>query len=397
MQNLNSTVSAFRLHIGFFGCRNAGKSSIVNAVTGQSLSVVSNTMGTTTDPVFKAMELLPLGPVMIIDTAGFDDEGDLGELRVSKTREVLRKTDIAVLVVDGEKGLQDADREFIREFRERNLPHIICFNKSDLIEIPAKRGEGEIYVSAATGQGIEELKNAIAALKPQSAEKRIVWDLIEQGDWVVLVIPIDSSAPKGRIILPQQLVLRDVLDRGGIAVCCKPEELEQTLHNMKTPPRLVITDSQAFSTVKDMVEEGINLTSFSILMARHKGTLPAAVEAAKALEELKEGDRILIAEGCTHHRQCEDIGTVKIPKMLKAYTGRELQLDFTSGREFPEDLKKYRMVIHCGGCTLNEKEMTYRVASAQKQGVPMCNYGIFIAAVNGIIERSTSFLPEYKQ
>ena len=395
--SLNSTISAFRLHIGFFGCRNAGKSSVVNAVTGQELSVVSKTKGTTTDPVFKAMELLPLGPVMIIDTAGFDDEGDLGGLRVNKTKEVLRKTDIAVLVVDGVAGLQSADLEFIKEFRERNIPYLICFNKSDLIEAPKQKKEGEIYVSALTGQGIDELKNAIAALKPQSTEKHIVWDLIDSGDSVVLVIPVDSSAPKGRIILPQQLVLRDLLERGGTAVCCQPEQLEQTLKNMNKPPRLVITDSQAFSSVKNMVDDSINLTSFSILMARHKGTLASAVKAAETLENLQNKDRILIAEGCTHHRQCEDIGTVKIPKMLKNHTGKELQLDFTSGREFPEDLKPYRMVIHCGGCTLNEKEMAYRANSAAKQGIPFCNYGSFIAAVNGIIERSVNFFPEYKQ
>lgn len=394
--SLNSTISAERLHIGFFGCRNAGKSSVVNKVTGQSLAVVSHVRGTTTDPVFKAMELLPLGPVMIIDTAGYDDEGEIGELRVSKTLEVLRKTDIAVLVADAEKGLLPPDHEFIKEFKERNIPYIICFNKSDLLETVPPKAEGEIFVSAKTGQGIEALLAMIANLKPQGEEKHILWDLIDRGDTVVLVVPIDSAAPKGRIILPQQLVLRDILDKGGIAVCCQPDELPRTLDNLKTPPRLIITDSQAFATVKDMVPESINLTSFSILMARHKGALPPAVEAARVLHDLRDGDRVLISEGCTHHRQCEDIGTVKIPLWLKSHTGKDIQLDFTSGREFPEDLKDYRLVIHCGGCTLNEKEMTHRVKTAKAQGIPFCNYGIFIAAVNGIIERSIKFLPEYK-
>ncbi len=396
MNNLNSTISANRFHIGFFGCRNAGKSSIVNALTGQTLSVVSDTKGTTTDPVFKAMELLPLGPVMIIDTAGIDDEGNLGELRVSKTREVLRKTDIAVLVVDAKIGLQSADRDLIAEFKERNTPYIICFNKADTLkELPTAQ-KGEIYVSAKSGEGIEDLKQAIADIIPQGEERHIVWDLIEKGDTVLLVIPIDSAAPKGRIILPQQLVLRDTLDKGGIAICCQPSELTATLSNLKTPPKLVITDSQAFGMVKDMVDERINLTSFSILMARHKGTLKSAVDSAETIKKLRDGDRVLIAEGCTHHRQCEDIGTVKIPMWLKSYTGKDLELDITSGREFPEDLSPYKLVIHCGGCTLNEKEMAYRVKTAKENNVPFCNYGIFIAAVNGIIERSTRFLPEYK-
>jgi len=395
MNNLNSTVSAERLHIGFFGCRNAGKSSVVNAVTGQSLAVVSDRKGTTTDPVQKAMELAALGPVVIIDTAGFDDEGDLGSLRVAKTREALRRTDIAVLVVDGSVGLTDFDHRFLAEIRKAALPHIICFNKLDLLENPPAPKEGEIYVSAATGEGIEELKNAIIRLKPAAPERPIMSDLIEAGDSVLLVIPIDASAPKGRLILPQQLVLREILDKGGIALCCQPSELTATLQNLKTPPKLVIADSQVFRTAREKVPEDVNLTSFSILMARHKGTLQDAIRAAEVIKELRHGDRILIAEGCTHHRQCEDIGTVKIPMWLREYTGKDLTLDFTSGREFPESLENYRLVIHCGGCTLNEKEMAHRLSTAKGQGVPFCNYGIFIAAVNGIIDRSTNFLPEY--
>ncbi len=394
MQNLNSTISAERVHIGFFGCRNAGKSSIVNAITGQNLAVVSDTAGTTTDPVYKAMELLPLGPVMIIDTPGIDDQGELGELRVKKTHEILRKTDIAVLVIDGIAGETTFDRELMDIFKNTNTPYIVCINKSENLNFPMDTHGNNVYVSAKTGYGIEKLKNAIAALKPKTEERPIVGDLISRGDTVLLVIPIDSAAPKGRIILPQQLVLREVLDVGAVAICCRPEELPGTLSNLKTPPALVITDSQAFGTVKDMVAEDINLTSFSILMARHKGTLSAAIKAAKTLETLQNGDRILIAEGCTHHRQCEDIGTVKIPKWLKSYTGKDLQLDFTSGREFPKDLSPYKMVIHCGGCTLNEKEMQYRAATARQQEIPFCNYGIFIATVNGIIERSIRFLPK---
>lgn len=395
MNNLNSTISAERLHIGFFGCRNAGKSSVVNAVTGQTLSVVSDKKGTTTDPVQKAMELAALGPVVIIDTAGFDDEGDLGALRVDKTREILRRTDIAVLVVDATVGLTDPDREFIKHFVESGIPYITCFNKADLLESEPTLSKNEILVSAATGQGIDALKEAIIKLKPTAAERPIMSDLIEAGDSVLLVIPIDSSAPKGRIILPQQLVLREVLDKGGIALCCQPSALKTTLENLKTPPKVVITDSQVFSKVKEIVPDSINLTSFSILMARHKGTLGDAIAAAEAVNNLADGDKILIAEGCTHHRQCEDIGTVKIPKWLKEYTGKDLQINFTSGREFPENLSDYKLVIHCGGCTLNEKEMAYRLSTAKGQGIPFCNYGIFIAAVNGIIERSTKFLPEY--
>lgn len=396
MNNLNSTVSAERLHIGFFGCRNAGKSSVVNAVTGQSLAVVSDKKGTTTDPVQKAMELAALGPVVIIDTAGFDDEGELGALRVSKTLETLRRTDIAVLVVDATVGITDSDREFLKHFREADIPYIICFNKADLLSTKPALSKNEILVSAATGEGINALKEAIITLKPATAEKPIMSDLIEAGDSVLLVIPIDSSAPKGRIILPQQLVLREVLDKGGIAICSKPEELTVTLNNLKTPPKVVITDSQAFGKVKNLVPDSINLTSFSILMARHKGTLGDAIAAAEAVKRLADGDKILIAEGCTHHRQCEDIGTVKIPKWLKDYTGKNLRIDFTSGREFPENIGGYKLVIHCGGCTLNEKEMAFRLSTAKWQGIPFCNYGIFIAAVNGIIERSTKFLPEYK-
>lgn len=387
--SLNSVPSSSRVHIGFFGLRNAGKSSVVNAVTGQQLSVVSDIKGTTTDPVQKAMEILPLGPVVIIDTPGMDDEGKLGNLRIQKTKEALGRSDIAVLIVDATIGLQAADHQLIQLFQERNTPYIIVYNKSDLLDEIDEIKEHEIYVSAKTNNHIYELKEKIAHLiKNNETSKQLVSDLLTPGDVVVLVIPIDSSAPKGRLILPQQQVIRDVLESGCIVVACREIELSETLTSLKTKPKLVITDSQAFKKVDKDVPNDILLTSFSILFARFKGSLKNAIIGAKQLDQLDDGDIVLISEGCTHHRQCEDIGTVKLPRWVQDYTHKNLQFEFTSGREFPEDLSKYKLVIHCGGCMLNEKEMKYRVNSAMKQHVSITNYGITIAYLNGILKRS---------
>ena len=387
--SLNSTVSAERPHIAFFGRRNAGKSSVVNAVTNQRISVVSDTLGTTTDPVKKAMELLPLGPVVIIDTPGFDDEGALGELRVERTREVLRRTDIAVLIVDGTVGMTDADEALLAELKSRGLPYVIAFNKSDLLTDTPDPGEHEIFISAVTGEGIGELKERLAHLVGSGKkEKVIVADLVEPGDVVVLVIPIDESAPKGRIILPQQQTLRELLDHHCSVVCCQDTELRQTLDGLSKKPALVITDSQAFGRVSKDTPDDIPMTSFSILFARYKGSLDALIRGAETLKSLKSGDRVLISEGCTHHRQCGDIGTVKLPAWIRRYTGADIEYDFTSGAGFPDDLSPYRVVIHCGGCMLNEKEMQYRQKAAKDAGVPMVNYGIAIAAMNGILERA---------
>lgn len=387
--SLNSTVSAERPHIAFFGRRNAGKSSVVNAVTNQRISVVSDTLGTTTDPVKKAMELLPLGPVVIIDTPGFDDEGALGELRVERTREVLRRTDIGVLIVDGTVGMTDADEALLAELKSRGLPYVIAFNKSDLLTDTPDPGEHEIFISAVTGEGIGELKERLAHLVGSGKkEKVIVADLVEPGDVVVLVIPIDESAPKGRIILPQQQTLRELLDHHCSVVCCQDTELRQTLDGLSKKPALVITDSQAFGRVSKDTPEDIPMTSFSILFARYKGSLDVLIRGAEALKSLKSGDRVLISEGCTHHRQCGDIGTVKLPAWIRRYTGADIEYDFTSGAGFPDDLSPYRVVIHCGGCMLNEKEMQYRQKAAKDAGVPMVNYGIAIAAMNGILERA---------
>ena len=391
---MNNTPASERTHIGFFGRRNAGKSSIVNAVTGQELAVVSDVKGTTTDPVYKTMELLPLGPVMIIDTPGFDDEGMLGELRVKKTKQVLNKTDIAVLVVDATEGLKDCDKELIALFQAKEINYLIVYNKSDLLdEIPAV-GEQEIYASALKKEYIFEVKERIAALKEQSSEKSIIADKLNRGDFVVLVVPIDSAAPKGRLILPQQQTIRDILDAGAMAIVTKESELTQTLEGLGKKPAMVITDSQVFKTVAPMVPADIPLTSFSILMARYKGLLDVAAPGAAAIEHLKDGDTILIAEGCTHHRQCDDIGTVKIPNWLRKYTGKDIKIETCSGTEFPEDLTKYAMVIHCGGCMLNEREVRYRTKCAVDQGVPITNYGTFIAYVNGILKRSLEVFPE---
>lgn len=405
---LNDTPSANRVHIGFFGCRNAGKSSLVNAVTGQSLAVVSDVAGTTTDPVYKSMELLPLGPVVIVDTPGIDDAGSLGELRVAKTRQVLSKVDVAVLVVDATAEMPQADRELLDLFREKNINHIIAYNKSDASqELMAKCGLTDetgtsIWVSAEKGYGIHELKELIGKLTTtDTMTKRLVGDLLSPGEVVVLVIPIDSAAPKGRLILPQQQVIRDVLEAGAISVVCRDTELADTLERFGSQVSMVITDSQAFGKVMKIVPEDIYMTSFSILMARFKGQLETAVFGAHVLDELRdEGGierhaytkrdipKILIAEGCTHHRQCDDIGTVKLPGWIRNYTGLEPEFTFVSGTEFPDDLTGYDLIIHCGGCMLNEREMKNRRQIAQQQGVPMTNYGTAIAHMNGILERS---------
>ena len=430
---LNSTPSANRVHIGFFGRRNAGKSSVVNAVTGQELAVVSDTKGTTTDPVYKSMELLPIGPVMIIDTPGFDDEGALGELRVRKTKQVLNKTDIAVLVVDATEGKKQCDEELIRIFKEKEIPYIIVNNKADLLsdEISEKVCQNNVseqrkaeqnallssgqeqYVSALTGAGIYELKECIGKLTPnEDMTLKIVGDLLHPGDFVVLVVPIDSAAPKGRLILPQvqtlrelldkkcmvmslpqQQTIRDVLEANAAAIVVKESELKQTLEQLGRSPAMVITDSQVFEQVSEEVSKEIPLTSFSILMARYKGYLETAVQGAFAIDEVKPGDTILISEGCTHHRQCDDIGTVKIPRWLKQHTGKELIIETSSGTEFPEDLTSYALVIHCGGCMLNEREVKYRMKCAEDQKVPFTNYGIAIAQMKGILKRSIELFP----
>ncbi len=386
--SLNNTPSGERIHIGFFGRRNAGKSSLVNAVTGQELSVVSDVKGTTTDPVYKAMELLPLGAVEIIDTPGYDDEGMLGELRVKKTRQILAKTDIAVLVVDISAGMGDCEKELVQLFKDREIPCIIAYNKGDLSDSEIN-SDNEITVSARDKKNIHELKEKIAALAGKMGnERRIIGDLLNAGDMVVLVTPIDESAPKGRMILPQVQTLRDILDADAIAVFSKPEQLSQTLKKLSAPPKMVVTDSQVFGRVNEIVSENIPLTSFSILMARYKGFLDTAVKGAAAIDSLKDGDKILVSEGCTHHRQCGDIGSVKLPNMLKKYTGKNFEIVLTSGRDFPEDLTEYSLVIHCGGCMLNEKEVAYRRKLAEMQGVPFTNYGTALAKFSGILERS---------
>ena len=393
--SLNDTPSAERVHIGFFGQRNAGKSSLVNAVTGQNLSLVSDVKGTTTDPVKKAMELLPLGPVVIIDTPGVDDEGELGEMRVKRAKQTLNIVDIAVLVVDASKGLQNADYELIDLFKAKKTAFVIAYNKSDLLDKSPACAENEIYVSAVNGNNIDELKEMLAkSIKVHETNKRVVADLIEPNDLVVLVVPIDESAPKGRLILPQQQVIRDVLESGATAVVCRDTELKSTLASLGRKPKLVITDSQVFGRVSKDVPEDIPLTSFSILFVRYKGDLTAAVSGAAMLDKLKYGDKVLISEGCTHHRQCNDIGTVKMPNWVRNYTGKNIEFEFTSGRDFPEDLSDYSLVIHCGGCTLNAKEMQSRTGQAKDDGVPMTNYGIAIAHMHGILRRSIELFPQ---
>lgn len=390
--NLNETPSGERTHIGFFGARNAGKSSLVNAVTGQELAVVSDVKGTTTDPVRKAMELLPLGPVVIIDTPGFDDEGALGLERVKKTREILRTCDIAVLVVDASTGMTPTDRELLDLIRERDIPFLTVWNKTDLAAAQPVP-EGTAAASSLTGDGISELKERLARLKPEREERPLAGDLVSPGELCVLVCPIDESAPKGRLILPQQQVIRDLMDHGAIPVVCRDTELDALLKKPGLDPALVITDSQAFRTVSAIVPDALPLTSFSILMARYKGFLDTAVKGISAAGTLQDGDRILLAEGCTHHRQCNDIGTVKIPRWLRQYTGKELQIDTCSGREFPEDLTPYRLVIHCGGCMLTENAVLARMNQAIRQGIPFTNYGIAIAFMTGALERSLRLFP----
>ncbi len=403
--SLNEKPSGERIHIGFFGIRNAGKSSVVNAVTGQELSLVSEIRGTTTDPVQKAMELLPLGPVVIIDTPGIDDEGQLGEMRVRRARQILNKTDIAILVADIQKGLQSADLELCALFQEKEIPYILVWNKTDLA--PAGESAGcpdgispaaVRSVSALTGAGIYELKEQIGALAGNAKnDRKLVGDLISPGDVVVLVTPIDESAPKGRMILPQQQMIRDVLDHDAINVVVQDTGLEKALASLQQKPSMVITDSQAFGKVSPIVPEEIPLTSFSILFARYKGSLEPLVKGAAALRSLKDGDRVLICEGCTHHRQCNDIGTVKLPGWIRGFTGRELQFAFTSGIDFPEDLSGYALVVHCGGCMLNEREMKSRIRHAADEGIPITNYGIAIAMMHGILRRSLSPFPDLQE
>ncbi len=393
--SLNEVTSSERIHIGFFGLRNAGKSSLVNAVTGQELSLVSDVLGTTTDPVKKAMELLPLGPVVIVDTPGIDDEGELGGMRVKKAKQALSYVDIAVLVTDCTKSETQQEKELTELFRERSIPYLIAKNKADLLEEIPDAAENEIYVSAVRNVNITELKERIGALsKGKKEEKYIVSDLLESGDTAVLVVPIDESAPKGRLILPQQQTIRDILEKGGLVTVCRDTELKQALRSLSEKPKLVITDSQAFGRVARDTPEDVLLTSFSILFARYKGDLEGAVRGAARLKELKDGDKVLISEGCTHHRQCGDIGTVKLPAWIKKYTEKNLEISFTSGGDFPEELSEYALVIHCGGCMLNEREMKSRLLRCRNAGVPVTNYGIAIAELHGILKRSLSPFPE---
>ena len=393
---LNSTPSAERVHIGIFGKRNAGKSSIINAITDQSLAIVSDVKGTTTDPVSKAMELLPLGPVMIIDTPGLDDVGELGKMRIQKSYQVLNKTDIGILVVDGTLGTTPEDEALINRFKEKNIPYIVVMNKLDLVKEEQNISQEEmskspntIWVSSTTKENIYDLKEMIAAQAPTDEPKfKIVADLLNPSDFVVLVVPIDKAAPKGRLILPQQQTIRDILEADATAIVVKEYELRETLENLGKKPKLVITDSQVFSKVSADTPKDILLTSFSILFARYKGDLEETVKGVRALETLEDNDTILISEGCTHHRQCDDIGRVKIPRWVMQHTGKELNFEFTSGTEFPYDLSKYKMIIHCGGCTLNEREMKYRVKCAQDQNIPFTNYGILIAYTQGILKRT---------
>lgn len=403
---MNETPSADRVHIGFFGKRNVGKSSIVNKVTGQELAVVSDVKGTTTDPVSKAMELLPLGPVVIIDTPGIDDEGHLGELRVRKAKQVLNRVDVAVLVVDATVGKTSVDEELIRIFKEKEIPYLVVYNKTDLLKTKDgnrlssenklnQNAEQSIYASAATGQNIYELKERIASLAVTDELKlRLVGDLLEPSDFAILVVPIDKAAPKGRLILPQQQTIRDVLEAGAAAIVIKEDELSNALENLGKKPKLVITDSQVFAKVSKETPEDIWLTSFSILFARFKGNLKAAAAGAAAIDRLKDGDKILISEGCTHHRQCDDIGTVKLPRWIRNYTGKDLEFEYSSGRDFPEDVTKYSLIVHCGGCMLNEREMRYRQKCALDQEIPITNYGIAIAYMQGILKRCVEMFPD---
>ncbi len=392
--SLNSTPNADRVHIGIFGRRNAGKSSIINAITNQDLAIVSAIEGTTTDPVSKAMELLPLGPVVMIDTPGLDDTGTLGEMRIKKTYQVLNKTDIALLVVDSTTGLTSFDNDILAKIKEKHIPYLIVYNKADLSDVTAN-GEHEISVSAVTRQNVNELKERIARIVPRHQnEYPIIADKVTANDLVVMVVPIDSSAPKGRIILPQQNTLRELLDNGCTVTVCRDSELACTLSALKTKPRYVITDSQVFGKIADIVPPDVCLTSFSILFARHKGNLPELVKGVTALDRLKDNDVVLISEGCTHHRQCGDIGTVKLPNWIRKHTGKNIRFVFTSGTEFPVELSEYAMIIHCGGCMLNEREMKYRIQCAHDNHIPITNYGMTIAYINGILPRSLAVFPE---
>ena len=404
---MNQTPASERVHISFFGKRNAGKSSVIYAVTGQDLAIVSSVMGTTTDPVYKTMELLPLGPVMVIDTPGIDDEGELGALRVRKSYQVLNKTDIAILVIDSTAGKGEEELELIHRFHKKGIPYLIVYNKIDLLSTEkikdlamSVRAE-EVLVSASDGMNIQELKEKIASLKPEDTHKYpLIQDLIEPLDLVILVVPIDKAAPKGRLILPQQQTIRDILERGALSLVVRDTELKSTLDHFLAQgvcPKLVVTDSQAFARVSKAVPENITLTSFSILFSRYKGELETQLKGVTALSSIEDGDRILIAEGCTHHRQCGDIGTCKMPEWIRNYTGKKPVFEFTSGTEFPDDVSSYKMVVHCGGCMLNEREMKYRIACCQDQGVPITNYGILIAQVTGILKRSLGPFPEMQK
>lgn len=402
--SMNQTPMSERVHIGFFGKRNAGKSSVMNAVTGQDLAVVSEVKGTTTDPVYKSMELLPLGPVVMMDTPGIDDEGELGKLRVKKSYQVLNKTDAAVLVIDGLSGASEEDAAMLKKIRKKQIPYTVVLNKQDLASEEIKEqtiqmlGIGReqlLSVSAADGTGINELKERIAQIaKPEELERRIIGDMISPSDFIVLVVPIDSAAPKGRLILPQQQTIRDILEADAVSVVIKEDRVRETIESLGKKPRLVITDSQAFEKVAADTPEDILLTSFSILFARYKGNLEMAVKGVTTLDKLKNGDKILISEGCTHHRQCDDIGTVKIPRWIREYTGKEIQFETTSGTQFPDELGEYKLIVHCGGCMLNEREMKYRLSCAEDQGVPITNYGILIAYIKGILKRSVELFPE---
>lgn len=396
---LNQTPASERIHIGFFGRRNAGKSSVMNAVTGQNLAVVSDVKGTTTDPVYKTMELLPLGPVMVIDTPGIDDEGELGRLRVTKSRQVLNKTDIAILVVDGTEGMKKEDLEMQDLFVKKNIPYLIVLNKADLKQnteqqsIGAGAGANVLRVSALTGEGIQKLKEKIGTMKKSDEDRDLLEGLVNPGDMVILVTPIDKAAPKGRLILPQQQTIRALLDHGCMTMVVRDTELAEALKKLPEKPDLVITDSQAFGKVSKIVPADIPLTSFSILFARYKGSLEQAVAGVSMLDHVEDGDKILISEGCTHHRQCNDIGTVKLPGWIKDYTKKNVEFCFTSGTEFPEDLTPYKMIVHCGACMLNEREVKYRQAWAKDQKIAMTNYGILIAHVHGILKRSVEPFP----
>lgn len=395
--SLNSTPASERLHIGIFGRRNAGKSSIINALTGQSLAIVSNVKGTTTDPVLKAMELLPLGPVVMIDTAGIDDEGDLGELRVQKAYQMLNKSDIAVLVIDSVEGMTEHDTAMLTRIKDKQIPYVIVVNKSDLAGVEIRDiPQPNISVSTTTNHNIHELKELLAHLIPENKnDYPLVRDLVSTGDFVVLVIPIDKAAPKGRLILPQQQTIRDLLEVGATSIVVQDTELAQTLSELGKKPKLVITDSQAFARVSKDTPKDILLTSFSILFARYKGDLDTQVEATKLLDQLHDGDKILISEGCTHHRQCDDIGTVKLPNLIRKHSNKEINFEFTSGGEFPLDLSLYKLAIHCGGCMINEREMKYRLKCSNDANLPITNYGTALAHLNGILPRSLECFKKY--